>query len=90
MEKQYREFGDRVEFLGISIGTEEKIPEYVEENGITMPVAYDEGREVTSAFGARIPTFMLVDRQGEIIYTGPSPPDLEKYLDDLVEGRAGP
>ncbi|GAB4388926.1 MAG: hypothetical protein Kow0025_11140 [Thermodesulfovibrionales bacterium] len=84
MEKQYREFGDRVEFLGICIGVEENMPEYVRENGVTMPVAYDGGREVTSSFGAKIPTFMLVDRAGKIIYESPSPPDMEGFLGDLL------
>ena len=68
MEELYKEFGDRIEFLGINLGDKAIIGEYVKNNHISFPNAYDDGDKVTSAFGAKIETNILIDRNGVIIY----------------------
>ena len=68
MEELYKEFGDRIEFLGINLGYSAKIGEFVNNNHISFPVAYDDGDKVTSAFGAMIETNILIDRSGVITY----------------------
>lgn len=68
MERLYKEFGDRIEFLGVNLGIKGKIADYVRDNRISFPVAYDEGDKVSSAFGALIETNILIDRKGVIRY----------------------
>lgn len=81
----YRRFGDRVEFIGINLGFREKISEYMKENNLNFPVAYDEGEKILSSFGAKIPMFMLVDVNGRIRYRGAEPPeDVKKSLQELL------
>lgn len=86
MEEQYGRFGDRVAFIAVCLGIKRRMADYVRENGVTLPVAFDEGNKVASAFGARVPTFVLVDRGGRIIYRGAtSPEDLQRYLPGLLK-----
>ncbi len=68
MEELYKEFGHRIEFLGINLGDKGKIEEYVRNNHISFPNAFDDGNKVTSAFGAMIETNILIDRSGVIVY----------------------
>jgi peroxiredoxin len=68
VERLYKEFGDRIEFLGVNLGIKGKIADFVRNNHISFPVAYDEGNKVSSAFGALIETNILIDRKGVITY----------------------
>ena len=68
MEELYKEFGDRIDFLGINLGYRGKIEEFVNNNRISFPVAYDDGDKITAAFGALIETNILIDRSGVITY----------------------
>ncbi len=68
MEELYKEFGDRIEFIGINLGFKGKIGDFVRSNHISFPVAFDEGDKVSSAFGAMIETNILIDRSGIVTY----------------------
>jgi hypothetical protein len=84
VEEQYRRFGGRVAFLAVCLGIRRSMADYVRENGVTLPVAFDEGEEAASAFGARVPTFVLVDSEGRITYKAATvPEDLGRYLPGL-------
>ncbi len=86
MEELYKEFGGRIEFIGINLGIKEKIGDFVKNNHITFPVAYDEGNKVSKAFGARIETNILIDRKGAITYMERGvQEDLRKYLRKVLE-----
>jgi peroxiredoxin len=86
VEELYKEFGGRIEFIGINLGIKGKIGDFVKHNHITFPVAYDEGDKVSKAFGARIETNVLIDRKGVITYLGRGvQEDLRKYLRKALE-----
>lgn len=68
MEKLYKEFGDRIEFIGVNLGTETDIDDYVKKNGLTFPVFYDDGNKITSLFDAKIETHFLINKKGIITY----------------------
>jgi peroxiredoxin len=68
VEKLYEEFGDGIEFIGVNLGTEADIKDYMKKNGLTFPVFYDEGNKVTSLFDAKIETHILINKNGVITY----------------------
>lgn len=63
----------------------EKIGDYMEKYGLSLPVAYDEGMKVSSSFDAKAPTNIIIDVNGTILYKKASPPaDIEGYLKELL------
>ena len=68
MEKLYKEFGDRIEFIGINLGTEKDLKNFIKKYHLTFPVSYDKGDKLASLFDARIETNILIDRRGVGIY----------------------
>ncbi|MCL5021772.1 MAG: TlpA family protein disulfide reductase [Nitrospirae bacterium] len=86
MEKLYKEFGREIEFIGINLGTKGKIGDFVREYGLTFPVGYDEGYGISSAFGAKIETNILIDRKGVIAFKSRDfQEDMGTYLKKLSE-----
>lgn len=86
MEKLYKEFGDRIEFIGVNLGIKGQIADFVKNNHISFPIAYDEGNKVSSAFGALIETNILVDRRGIITYRERGlQEDIAKHLRKVLE-----
>ena len=86
MEELYKEFGGRIEFIGINLGIKGNIGDFVKNNHITFPVGYDEGDKISKAFGAWIETNILIDRKGVITYKERGlQEDLRKYLRKALE-----
>lgn len=79
----YQRYGDKMEFIGICADKAEEIGEFVKKHDLSFPVAHDEGRKVTLSFGVRIPTHILIDKEGKIKYQEPYPPELEKFMKEL-------
>lgn len=83
MEKMFKEFGDKIVFIGISQDDKGKVEGFLKKFELSFPIACDPGKNITAAFDARIPTHILIDRQGTTRYVEPSSPeikDLEKIL----------
>lgn len=79
----FKEFSDQIMFLGISRDDKDKIEDFVKKFELSFAVVQDAGITISAAFNARIPTYILIDRQGTIRYLEPSSPetkDLEKLL----------
>ncbi len=70
IEELYKKYGDRVEFIGVSLGIKNEINKFVREKKLSFPVVYDEGNRIAGAFGAQIQTNLLIDKQGVIVYKG--------------------
>jgi len=88
VEETYKNFGDRIEFIGINLGFREEISEYMKKNNLTFSVAYDKDEKILSSFGARIPTFILIDTTGRIRYKDSDPPkNVENSLEELLKYR---
>ena len=87
MEKLYKEFGDRIEFIGINVGTEKDLRSFVQEYHLTFPIAYDRGNKIASLFGARIETNIFIDRKGVITYKekGFYWDEINSYLRKLID-----
>lgn len=71
--------------LAINVGSNDspdKAAKFRDRHQMAYPVAFDQGSRVTRAFGVfGIPTILLVDRQGGIIYRGvTAPADMAAYF----------
>ena len=86
MEKLYKEFGDRIEFIGINVGTEKDLQSFIEKYHLTFPVSYDRGNKIASLFEAKIETNILIDRKGVITYKEKGFwDDMNEYLRKLID-----
>jgi len=86
VEKLYKEYGNRIEFIGINMGLKGNVDEFVKKYGLTFPVAYDEGSKLASVFGAKIETNIFIDRKGLVKFKERGfPDDIEKHLKKLSE-----
>jgi peroxiredoxin len=70
----FRKFGGRIVFIGISREDKARLTNFAKKFHVTFFVVHDGGGSVFAAFGARIPTHILVDREGIIRYSEPVPP----------------
>ncbi len=68
VEKLYTEYGDRVEFIGVSLGIKKDIDDFIRKKHLSFPIVYDEGNRIAEAFGAQIQTNILIDKRGVIVY----------------------
>jgi peroxiredoxin len=70
VEKLYKEMGDKIQFIGINVGINERIEDvttYVKKNKLTFPIVYDVDTELTDLFWVRFtPTNLIIDRNGVI------------------------
>ena len=87
MEKLYKEFGDRIEFIGINVGTEKDLQGFIEKYHLTFPIAYDRGNKIAALFDAKIETNIFIDRKGVITYKekGFFWDDMNEYLRKLID-----
>ncbi len=86
IEELYKKYGDRVEFIGVSLGIKNKIGRFVREKKLSFPIVYDEGNKIAGAFGAQIQTNLLIDKRGVIVYKGKGfEEDIVKRLKKLAE-----
>ena len=73
LSQAYEEYGDRVAFISLSCeetDTIEKIEEFRTQNGISVPMGRDEGRELFRYTRTRtIPVTVIVDRFGNAVYS---------------------
>ncbi len=79
----FEEFKGRIVFIGICQDDKTKIEDFMKKFDLNFPVANDADKRVFSAFDARVPTHILIDKQGTIRYVEPSSAeikDLEKIL----------
>ena len=75
--------GGRVQILGINYReSREKVASAVKARGIRYPVLLDDGGKVAGGYGiVGIPTYLLIGRDGTIIYRKHVPPaDFSPYL----------
>jgi len=72
-----------MEFIGICADKAEEIGKFVKKHNLSFSVAHDKEKKVTLSFGVRIPTHILIDKDGEIMYQEPYPPELEKFMKEL-------
>lgn len=95
IENLYDLYKDKgVQFMGINIDSPRnisKVKPFVNAIGISYPVLYDSNQELMTEYNVfSIPTLLIANSQGEIIYTheGFNPGDekeLAKKLDELLE-----
>jgi peroxiredoxin len=76
---------DRLEILAINVGagdTLERLMQFQKGHPSTYPVLYDDGGKVSTAYQVQgIPLFVLIDKEGAVVYRNNQlPGDIEKYL----------
>ena len=80
----FKKYSDKIMFIGISQDDKGKIDDFVKKFELNFPVARDAEKTIVPAFDARIPTHILIDRQGTIRYSEPSPPEI-KDLENILK-----
>lgn len=86
MEELFKKFGDRIDFIGVNLGTEKNIAAFIKKYGLTFLVAYDRGNAVASIFGAKIETNILIDRNGTVKFEERGfRDDMEQFLIKLLD-----
>jgi peroxiredoxin len=68
-----------MQILGINVGegdSLEKVKRYQEGHPVTWPILYDTGSKVARTYRVQgIPLFVLVDKEGQIVYQGNDMPE---------------
>ena len=85
----HREFGDRVQFLGVDIlDNRDEAKAFMEEYGMTFPSVFDVPDEIKTSlgqFGQPTTVFFRADGAFEFAYAGPIPENvLHRHLEDIV------
>ncbi|MBK9690537.1 MAG: TlpA family protein disulfide reductase [Gemmatimonadetes bacterium] len=70
----HREFGDRVEFLGVNVTvnqTPERVRRYLAQHTVPFRILYDDRGASTRAYQAPATSFVVIlDAAGRVVYTG--------------------
>jgi peroxiredoxin len=73
-----------LEILAINVGegdSLDRLKRYQEAHPVKYPVLYDGGGKVSRSYHVQgIPLFILLDRDGKVVYRGNSLPDPVRYL----------
>jgi peroxiredoxin len=86
VEELYKKFGSGIEFIGINLGTEKDLKNFINKNQLTFPVSYDKGNKIASLFNAKIETNILIDKNGVITFSEKGfRDDIDKYLEKLIQ-----
>ena len=86
LEKEYPKIkSNDIEVLAIDSGENEaRVKKFADSNGVTFPVLLDKNQAVSEDYEvAGIPTYILVNEAGVIVYRGNHLPD--NYIDLLKE-----
>ncbi len=66
-ELLYKDYGDEIAFLFIARDKEEKIRQFLDRKGYTLPVYFEGGFTPKVLFNAALPTTYIIDGKGKII-----------------------
>ncbi|MGD9506416.1 MAG: TlpA family protein disulfide reductase [Syntrophobacteraceae bacterium] len=85
IEMRNRVKREDLEILEVYVGvrdTIEAVRKHQERHPVPFPILFDEGGQVSSSFNVRgIPTFVLVNKDGNIVYRDYQPPEnFKQYL----------
>jgi peroxiredoxin len=91
--KLHEEYGDKLEFIGLNIGVNERLTrviKFVEKKDYKMKILFDENKEVFTKFKiATAPTSIIIDKNGIIKYINMfAPENLDEILKELGEQSA--
>ncbi len=67
LEKLYRQYGDKVQFLFIAHDKPEKVQLFLQKNKLQIPVYYMTDRIPQLLQSPSIPTTFIIDRHGDIV-----------------------
>ncbi len=90
-------YGENVRFMMVDLAdgsreTPEQAKEFVEENGFTFPVYFDNDQSAVKAYGINsIPLTLFIDAQGNVVHSQIGAMDenaLEESILSLVNGKA--
>lgn len=90
LEALHKKLGDKIEFIGINVGINERIEgvqEYVRKKNMSYTVIFDRDRTIGKSFGVMgTPTHIIIDRNGVIKYRSAGMPlDLAEHMNDLMQ-----
>lgn len=89
LERIHQELGDRVAFVGLAFqDRDDAARELAARTGVTYPLGFDRDGRVAQAFGAiGLPTTVLIDREGTIVYVhlgAVQADDLRRTIDEKL------
>lgn len=70
-EKLHKEYGDQLNIIAVDYGeNREVVDAFIEENGYTFPIAYDEAGSISSLYPSNgIPYTLIIDKEGNVFDT---------------------
>ncbi len=81
---------NELEILAINVGSNdslEHVVKYQKQHPLSVPVLYDRKSEVSMKYGAfGVPLFVLINKDGKLIYWGHEPPDVFTWLKNNKKG----
>ncbi len=85
----HEKHGSDIELLAVNVTVNDslrRVKHYQKKYKLTYPLAFDEGRKVSKAYGiVGTPTLIIIDINGVIRYrAAETPEDIEKHLDTLM------
>jgi len=73
---------DKAVFVGVNVGENRgEVKRFVKKYQYPYPVVMDETRKTAKKYGlTRLPTTVVVDTNGKIVFSGPHPPGEEVFV----------
>lgn len=73
---------DALQILALDfMESREKVQDYIREKGVAFPVLLDENGSVARKYQVvGIPTYVLIDRKGDVAYRGHELPEISRYV----------
>ena len=71
LQEAWEQYADRIDVIALSVertDTDKVLTNFAEENGLTFPVGRDENKLFSAMRGNAIPTTLIVDRDGKVVY----------------------
>lgn len=85
----HERYGDDIEVLAVNVTVNDslrRVKHYQKKHKLAYPLAFDEGREVSNAYGVvGVPTLIIIDINGVIRYRAVKTPEgIGEHLDALM------
>ncbi len=83
VEKFYQKNKDKIAVIGINVGeSKRKAERFIRKMGISYPIALDPDLKVSRLYNVLgVPTIVVVDKAGKVIYYGYSVQEMLKKID---------
>ena len=71
LQEAWKKYADRIDVIALSVertDTAKVLKNFAEKNGLTFPIGRDEAKLLDKMRGTAIPTTLIIDRDGKVVY----------------------